>query len=68
MEVRQIFHGNTIKTQTFLHPHSLKMDNKKHSTAKDLNDLCSSHLTDNDQAKLEEFIEEFFFDEPRHTQ
>ena len=37
------------------------MNSKKCSIAKALNDHCSSQLIDSDQAKLEAFIEEFFF-------
>ena len=57
-----------LKTQTFLQPHSFKMNSKKHSIAKALNNLCSSHLTDSDQAELEGFIEEFFFDESQEEE
>ena len=36
------------------------MNSKKGSTAKALNELCSSNLIDNNQAALEVFIQDFF--------
>ena len=36
------------------------MNSKKGSTAKALNELCSSNLVDNNQAALEAFIQDFF--------
>ena len=38
----------------------LHHQDSKYSITKTLNDLCLSHLTDSDQAKLEGFIEDFF--------
>ena len=44
------------------------MNSKKGSIAKALNELCSSHLIDSDQAALEAFIQDFFFDESQEEE
>ena len=53
----------TLRRKQFYSRILLKMNSKKCSIAKALNELCSSHLIDSDQLKLEAFIEDYFFDE-----